>query len=136
MRYEGFPADQLLVFGDVLVELGELAVDTREIRARGSGGLLLHLELCNRDLIVGDVRLELALKVLGRAKRAGQVERREHREYGEQVKAHGRDEPRPFAGDVAAGHFAGFQGEHRQGLPNLALEVEQPLDEIVHEAAH
>src|SRR5439155_19943948 len=70
LRYEGFPADQLLVFGDVLVELGELAVDAREIRARGSGGLL-RLELCNRDLIVGDVLLELALEVLGRAKRAG-----------------------------------------------------------------
>src|SRR5690606_33290055 len=56
---------------------------------------------------------------------------REHQEDGEQEHAEWRDELGPLAMDIAAGELARLPREQRQGAPELAIEVQHAVDQVV-----
>lgn len=66
--------------------------------------------------------------------RAGQAHDGEHQENGEQKQRDRRDEVRALAVDVAARQLARPPREQRQGAPDLSLEVQHTVQQIVKEA--
>jgi hypothetical protein len=63
------------------------------------------------------------------------TDHREHQEDGEQEQRDRRDEAGALAVDVAAGELARAPGQHRQGAPDLAFEVEHAVQQVVPEGA-
>ena len=98
----------------------------------------LRFQLGDRLLVFSDSCLQTPFDVLRALRLEGprEIEHGKHRENGEQVQRNRGDEPRPLSRDVAAGHVSGAPCEHRQGSPDLALEIEQALDEVLEEGAH
>ena len=67
---------------------------------------------------------------------ADRAEHAEHQEDREQEERQRRDEPGTLAVDVAAGEQARPPGEQRQGAPDLALEMEDAVQQIVPEGVN
>ncbi len=63
------------------------------------------------------------------------TDRREHQEDGKQEQRERRDEPRALAIDVAPGERAGMQDEQRQRAPDLALEMEHAMRNLMPDRA-
>ena len=97
----------------------------------------LFLEPGNHRFLLADCVTEVGIDHVRciAAQRAGHVEHREHQEDARTEERDRRDEARPLAVDVAPGQLARTPGEHRQGSPDLALEIEHAVEQVLEEAA-
>src|SRR4051794_21474451 len=137
--HDGLAAQQTLNAANVFLALGDLPVEAGDVLARGGHGLALNLKPGELGLVVRDPGLQALLWEIGTRpgrKLTGGVEHRKHREDGKKVQRDRRHEPGALARNIAPRQLAGLPREHRQRAPDLAFEVEQPLDEVVEESDH
>ena len=137
------PRALLLEVGDPPLDVGGgggPAVDPHPLAAGELGAVLARLpqvvgELGARGLQPQPRPAAARGHVEAGERHAVDREHREHQEDREQEHRHRRDELGALAMDVAAGQLAGPPGEQRQGPPELAVEMEDAVDEIVGDRA-
>ena len=126
--------DLVLRVGDLLVEIGDigLGVVVEPVAALFAqvGELVLGFPRGVADLVAG---LGHALRGARDVGHADPVDRGEQQEHREQEQRHRRHEFGALAVDVAAGEVPGMQREHRQRLPDPALEMEHAVRDVVAE---
>ncbi len=116
----------------------DAAVDRAGIRAPVLQDLALGLQPRKFAARIGYCPVQIRVRKGGGSGKFGPFQRVEHREHEEDAEEKQRDRrhvARAATIDILARQLARAPGQHRQGVPDPAFEMEDPMQQVVEERA-